>query len=109
MIYIITVFVIGAVLASVMFAGIIGYGILSVKDGIQKDIDKQRLMQAKIAKEEENARLARIRADKVFRDLEVLETRQALIDEQVAEKSLKIEKLRKEMGLDVTEFTPNNP
>ena len=62
---------------------------------------------------EENAKqdikdaLTIARTEKVRRDLEVLESRQALIDSDVAIRELKIEKMRREAGIQ-DPFEPTN-
>jgi hypothetical protein len=102
--------IVGGILALVVMslAGMLPwlYILARAKERAQTQELKDKLMAARLEKEFHNIRLAKERASKVFRDIEVLESRQALIDSDVAIKELKIEQMRKNAGYDNGDFTP---
>jgi len=79
--------------------------------GIQRDVEKHnnadQLHASRLAKDNANIALANQRRHKVAADLDVLESRRAKLDSEVAILELRIDKERARQGLD-RDFTPIN-
>jgi len=86
------------------FVGVCLYAGVTLGLNLRLEGGKQELQDNRIAKEIEQQRLIKLRANKVLEDTYMLEARRALIWTQAAEHELRLEVNRRKLALDIPRF-----